>query len=187
MSSTKIQQHRHRAGKKKEQTMKLEATKLFLGLCLAILAIAASPAYAAEALSKTAFSAFHVEINTLTAYPGDPYLCLYENNGAVVNYCSYTVDLEFDLPIVTAGTKSIKVRDGWSGLGTGTENFTCQSFAYTGTEGSSTLGTNVAFTGPGQTVTTTVDASAAGGFLDGIQVLCNVPAGDAVAIFNWNP
>jgi hypothetical protein len=167
--------------------MKLKAMSLFLGLCLAILAVAASPAYAAETLSTTAFSAFHVEINTLTTYPADPYLCMYENNGAVVNYCSYTVDLEFDLPIATPGTKSIKVLDGWSGLGTGTENFTCQSFAYTGTEPSSTLGTNVAFTGPGQTVTTTVDASSSNGILDSIQVLCNVPAGDAVALFNWNP
>lgn len=167
--------------------MKLKTTSLFLGLCLAILAVAASPAYAAESLSTTAFSAFHVEVNTLTSYPGDPYLCLYENNGAVVNFCSYTVDLEFSLPIVTAGTKSIKVRDGWSGLGTGSEDFTCQSFAYTGSEGSSTVGTNVAFTGPGQTVTTTVAASSSDGILDSIQVLCNVPAGDAVALFNWNP
>jgi hypothetical protein len=37
--------------------MKFKATSLFLGLCLAILAVAASPAYAR---STTAFSAFHV-------------------------------------------------------------------------------------------------------------------------------
>jgi hypothetical protein len=166
--------------------MKHKTTSLFLGLCLAILAVAASPAYAKER-STTAFSAFHVEINTLTHYPGNPYLCLYENNGAVVNYCKYTVDLEFDLPIDTTGTKNIQVQDGWSGLGTGSENFSCQSFAYKGTEGFSTVGTNVAFTGPGGTVTTTVNASSGDGIQDSIQVLCNVPAGDAVANFNWNP
>lgn len=166
--------------------MKLKATTLFLGLCLAVLAVAASPAHA-RTRSTTAFSAFHVEINTLTHYSGDPYLCLYENNGAVVNYCKYTVDLEFDLPIDTPGTKDIIVQDGWSGLGTGTDSFTCQSFAYTGSEGSSTVGTNVAFTEPGQKVTTTVTASSGDGIQGSIQVLCNVPAGDAVANFNWNP
>jgi len=166
--------------------MKLTATSLFLGLCLAIFAVAASPVYATT-LSNTAFSDFHVEVNTLTSYPGDPYLCLYENNGAVVNSCGYTVDLEFDLPIVSPGTKNIIILDGWAGLGTGSENFSCQSFAYTGTEGSSTVGTNVSFTGPGQKITTTVNASSSNGILDSIQVLCNVPAGDAVALLNWNP
>jgi len=166
--------------------MKLKATSLFLGLCLAILTAAASPAYA-ETLSATAFSAFHVEINTLTNYPGDPYLCLFENNGAVVNTCNYTVDLEFDIPIVSAGKKSITLLDGWSGLGTGSEQFSCQSFAYTGTEGSSTVGTNPSFTGPGTKITTTVTASMNDGILDAVQVLCNVPAGDAVALLNWNP
>jgi hypothetical protein len=163
--------------------MKLKATSLFLGLCLTILAAAASPAYA-KTRSTTAFSAFHVEINTLTKYPGNPYLCLYENNGAVVNYCKYTVDLEFDLPIDTPDTKNIKVQDGWSGLGSGNENFSCQSFAYTGSEPSSNVGTNVAFTGPGETKTTTVTMPS--GYTS-IQVLCNVPAGDAVTNFIWNP
>jgi hypothetical protein len=164
--------------------MKLKATSLFLGLCLAILAVAASPAYASKNRAMTAFGAFHVEINTLTHYPGNPYLCLYENNGAVVNYCKYTVDLEFGLPIDTPGTKDIIVQNGWSEIDTGSEVFTCQSFAYTGSEGSSNVGTNIGFTGPTQSLTTTVSVS---GGATSIQVLCNVPAGDAVANFNWNP
>lgn len=161
--------------------MKHKVTITLLGLCLATLAIAASPAYAR---STTAFSAFHVEFNTVTKYSGNPYLCLYENNGAVVNYCKYEVDLEFDLPIDSTGTKNIEVQDGWSGLGTGDENFTCQSFAYSGTKGSSNVGTEIQFTGPTENKTTTADVD------DGaisIQVLCNVPAGDAVANFKWNP
>jgi hypothetical protein len=161
--------------------MKLKATTLFLGMCVAVLAAKANPAYAR---STTAFSAFHVEINTLTKYPGDPYLCLFENNGAVVNYCDYTVDLEFDLPIDSLGTKSITVQDGWGGLGKGSEEFTCQSFAYSGTKGSSNVGTKIGFTRPNQSLTTTANVS------DGatsIQVLCNVPAGDAVANFGWAP
>jgi hypothetical protein len=83
-------------------TMKGKVMMLFLGSCLAV----GSPAYAR---STTAFSAFHVEINTLTKYSGDPLLCLYENNGAVVNHCDYTVDLEFDLPIDTLGSKQTTV------------------------------------------------------------------------------
>jgi hypothetical protein len=163
--------------------MKLKATSLFLGLCLSILAAAASPAYAAT-LHETAFGLFHVEINTITNYPGDPYLCVYENNGAVVNYCNYTVDLEFGLPIETLNTKNITVQDGWSGLGTGSENFNCQSFAYTGTNGDGNVGSQAVFTGPGQSKTTTVTMPA--GYTT-IQVLCNIPAGDAVASFSWNP
>jgi hypothetical protein len=92
--------------------------------------------------------------------------------------------LEFDLPIDTPDTKNIMVQDGWSGLGTGDENFSCQSFAYTGSEGSSNVGTNESFTGPGGTITTTVTMPS--GYTS-IQVLCNVPPGDAVANFTRNP
>jgi len=163
--------------------MNLKATSLFMGLCLAILAVAASPAYATPR-HETAFGLFHVEINTLTKYPGDPYLCMYENNGAVVNYCNYTVDLEFGLPIDTLNTKTIDVQDGWSGLGTGNENFSCQSFAYTGSNGSGNVGTSAEFSGPGERQQTTVTMPK--GYTS-IQVLCNVPPGDAVANFTWNP
>jgi len=163
--------------------MKLKATSLFLGLCVAILGAAASPAYAAD-LHETGFGAFHVEVNTLTNYPGDPYLCVYENNGAVVNNCTYTVDLAFGLPIETLNTKNITVLDGWSGLGTGTESFNCQSFSYTGTNSSGNVGTMAVFTGPGQSKTTTVTIPTG---YNTIQVLCNVPAGDAVASLSWNP
>jgi hypothetical protein len=165
--------------------MKLAATSLFLGLCLAV---AASPAFS-QTRSTTAYSAFHVEINTLTKYKGNPYLCLFEDNGAVVNTCKYTVDLEFDLPIDSTGTKNITVQDGWSGLGTGTEEFSCQSFAYSGSTGAGIVGSNPSFTGPGTEITTTVEvpADTKGTPQYSIQVLCNVPAGDAVANFNWNP
>ena len=73
--------------------MKLKAASPFLGLCLAILAVAASPAYAQR--STTAFSAFHVE-NKVSP---NQYACLIEDNGAVVNHCKFAVNLEFNLPI----------------------------------------------------------------------------------------
>jgi len=164
--------------------MKLKATSLFLGLCLAILAVAASPAHAVGPhRSTTAFSAFHVEINTLTNYPGDPYLCLFENNGAVVNTCTYTVGLEFDLPIDTYDKKAIKVQNGWDAI-YDQAGESCQAFAYTGSMPSSNVGTNVSFTGPGQTKTTTVSLPA--GYTS-IQVLCTVPPGDAISNLIWNP
>ncbi len=157
--------------------MKLKATPLFLGLCLAVMAVAASPAFAR---STTAFSAFHVE----SPIGSDPYTCLSENNGAVVNNCSYDVDLEFDLPIDTKGSKTITVQDYWTG--SDQENtFSCQSYAYTGTEGYSTEGTKIDFTGPLQSKTSTVNVSTGG---MSIQLICRgVPPGGAVANLNWKP
>ncbi|MGB9234057.1 MAG: hypothetical protein WCC04_06555 [Terriglobales bacterium] len=156
--------------------MKRTATSLFLGLCLAILAVAASPAYAR---STTGFSAFHVESPTAS----NPYKCLNENNGAVVNNCTYDVSLEFDLPIDSAGEKSIIVQDYFEG--TAAENtFSCTSYAYTGSKASSTVGSAINFTGPTETLTTSVDVTEG----DSIQVICyNIPKGGGVANFNWNP
>jgi hypothetical protein len=156
--------------------MKHTATSIILGFCVALLAIAASPAYAR---STTAFSAFHVE----SPIASDPYTCLSENNGAVVNNCTYDVDIEFDLPIDTTGTKSITVQDYWAG--TDQENtFSCKSYAYTGSEGASTQGTAIDFTATQQSFVTRVQVTAK----ESIQVICwQVPPGGGVANFNWNP
>ncbi|MFZ0478374.1 MAG: hypothetical protein WAL71_04440 [Terriglobales bacterium] len=154
--------------------MKRTATSLFLGLCLAILAVATSPAHAR---STTAYSAFHVE----GPLGSDPYTCLSENNGAVVNNCTYAVSLEFNLPIDAKGTKTITVQDYWTG--SDAENtFSCQSFAYTGSEGSSTTGSTIDFSAPLQSKISTVTASTD----MSIQLICwNVPAGGGVANLNW--
>jgi len=156
--------------------MKRSAAALFLGLGLAILAVAASPAYAR---STTGFSAFHVE----SPIASNPYTCLAENNGAVVNNCSYAVSLEFDLPIDGAGVKTITVQDYWGG--SDAENtFSCTAYAYTGSEGSSTVGNAIDFTAPLQSLTSTVDVASA---TESIQLICwNVPAGGGVANLNWN-
>src|SRR5580658_7965809 len=61
---------------KRRTTMKLKAISLFLGLCLAILAVAASPAYGATR-ATTAFNSFHVQSATPLSQPPyteDPYL-----------------------------------------------------------------------------------------------------------------
>ena len=155
--------------------MELKSTSLFLGFCLVLMAVAANPAFAR---STTAFSAFHVEGPT----GSNPYTCLNEDNGAVVNNCTYSVSLEFDLPIDSKGTKSITVQDYWGG--SDSENtFSCVSYAYTGSQGSSTAGTTVSFTAPIQSKISTIDVANAD---ESIQLICwNVPAGGGVANLNW--
>ena len=159
--------------------MNLKATSLFLGLCLAILAIAANPAFAR---STTAYSSFHVERQYPNQYAYAEN-CLSESYGAVVNNCSYAVSLEFDLPIDTPGEKYIYVQNGWFGNNP-EETFTCYSYDLAGTRGSATDGTPAIFTAPGQTKLTQVYATGS----TSIQVICwNVPPNGGVANFNWNP
>jgi hypothetical protein len=158
--------------------MKLKAASLFLGVCVAILAVASTPAFARN---NTGFSAFHVEGPLDGAGTADPYLCLNEDDGAVVNNCTYDVSLEFDLLIDDTGSKSITVQDYF--LGTDADNtFSCTSYAYTGTENSGTVGTTISFTAPLQKKTSTVTAASG----DSIQLICsNVPPGGGVASLNW--
>lgn len=160
--------------------MKLKGTSLFLGLCVAILAVAASPAFAR---STTAFSSFHVERQYPNQY-ANPENCLSESYGAVVNNCSYPVSLEFDLPIDTAaGEKIINVQNGWFGTNP-EETFNCYSYALTGTGGSATDGTKVTFTSPKEDLYTVVSVTSGAS----IQVICwDVPPQGGVANFNWNP
>ena len=76
------------------------------------------------------------------------------------------------------------MQDYW--LDTNQENtFSCQTYAYTGTQGSSTSGTGINFNAPLQIYNSVVDVAAAG---DSIQLICwNVPPGGGVANLNWTP
>lgn len=142
--------------------MKYKATSLFLGFCLMLLGVAVNPAYAR---SMTGFSSFHAETSLST----DPYTCLAENFGAVENSCGYKVSLEFAIPIDYPGSHTINVTNGWFGS-TSAETFSCASYAYAG-NGKAVYGTKISFTGPGQTLATTVDVD------DGatsIQVICGM-------------
>jgi hypothetical protein len=158
--------------------MKLKSVSPFLGLCLAILTVAASPAYAQR--STTAFSAFHVE-NKVSP---NQYACLIEDNGAVVNHCRFAVNLEFDLPIDSDGEKNVTVQDYWKG--TDAQNtFYCQTYAYTGTKSSSTEGTIINFNATLEKFTSTVDVANTG---MSIQLICwGVPIDGGVANLNWTP
>jgi hypothetical protein len=157
--------------------MKLKATSLFLGLCLAILAVAASPAHAR---STAAFGAFHAQ--SATVLTEDQYLCLTEDNGAVVNNCAEPVNLFFDVQIDKAGEKTITLQDYWKSAGK-FRSFQCVSYAYTGTMSSSTMGTTITFTETTQTLSTNDDVAPG----DTVTVICwQVPPGEGVASVKWN-
>jgi hypothetical protein len=157
--------------------MKFKATSFLLGICLASLAVAASPAYA---LSQPAFGAFHVQ--SATVLTEDQYLCLTEDNGAVVNNCAGPVNLFFDLPIQTSGEKTITVQDYWNGP-PNFVSFGCISYAYSGTNSNGLIGTTATFTGTTQTESTGVGVPAG----DTVTVICwQVPPGEGVASVKWN-
>lgn len=157
--------------------MKHKATTLFLGLCLTVLAVGASPAYARSA---TGFSTFHVELLKKTSK--NAYLCLYEDYGAVVNGCSYPVSLEFDLSIDSDGTKGIDVLNYWGGT-EAQETFSCNFNAYPG-NGTLTAGNEINFSSPSQDLPSTLDVSGA----PGVQLICwDIPSGGGIATLNWNP
>jgi hypothetical protein len=130
--------------------------------------------------SSSAFSAFHVE----GPIASNPMTCLSENNGAVINNCDYDVSLEFSLPIDSSGSKSILARDYWAGTNQG-NTFACQSYAYKGTQGSSTPGTTIYFNAPYQNYNSIADVANSG---DSIQLICwDIPPGGGIASLTWTP
>jgi hypothetical protein len=158
--------------------MKLKATSLFLGLCLAIMAVAANPAHARVV---TGFGGFHVEVQGTVST--NSYLCLEENYGAVVNDCSTDVSLAFDLPVDNAGEKTIYVQDYWTGSGF---PFTCQLYSY-GDSGnlSYNYGGSITLSEPHQQTQNSFSVNVPNGW--SLQVICfNVPPGGGIANLNYN-
>jgi hypothetical protein len=158
--------------------MKRKATSLFLGTCLVILAGAVSPAFARSTTAYNSFKVWMADKNQFKA----TYSCLTESFGAVLNQCAFPVSLDFDVPVDTEGSHTFTVQNYWSG--TDAENtFQCQSFAYPG-NGKIVIGSVINFTGPGQTLETTVNLAAA----SSVQLICSdIPEHGGVANINWNP
>jgi hypothetical protein len=166
--------------------MKGKLTSLFLGICLAILAGAASPAYAR---STTGYSAFKVQQGKANQYgTNNPYSCITEFYGEVVNYCAYNVYMEFDLPIDTDGSFRVSVQN----LSFDSQNtFNCTVGSYTGNGSIGYEKATFQFLGSGgahQTESVNISAVAGGT----IQLICNVPAKasngvSGIADINWNP
>jgi hypothetical protein len=166
--------------------MKNKLTSLFLGIGLAILAGAASPAYAR---STTGYSAFKVDQGTANQYgKNNPYSCITEFFGEVVNYCKYTVSLEFDLPIDTDGSFRVSVQN----LSFDSQNtFNCTVGSYTGNGSIGFQKATFQFLGSGgahQTQSVDINVQAGGT----IQMICKVPGNGSnglsgIADINWNP
>jgi hypothetical protein len=158
--------------------MKRKTTSLFLGICLFVLAGAASPAFAR---STTAYNSFKVWMPSKGAFKAT-YSCLTESFGAVVNNCAFPVSLLFDVPVDTSGSHKFTVQNYFDG--TDAENtFSSSSYAYNGT-GGIVDGGAINFTRPGQSLATTVDVADA----SSAQLICkDIPAGGGVANINWNP
>jgi hypothetical protein len=158
--------------------MKLKATALLLGLCSVIVTGLSSPVFAR---STTAYNSFKVWMADKGQFEST-YSCLTEYFGAVVNNCAFPVSLLFDVPVDTAGDHTFTVQDYFEG--TDAENtFTCQSYAYNGT-GGIVHGSVIKFTGPSQTLETTVSVEGD----SSVQLICSdIPVHGGVANLNWNP
>jgi hypothetical protein len=174
------------------------------GSLLAAVAIAT----VANARSTTAFNAFKVQnpkavppacADTVGCFAGY-YQCLTENNGAVVNDCPLSIgtkpptvvplpNLVFDLPVDTAGFKTIGVQpyvDSWDTAqqADNPNSFYCAAYAYTG-NGAGIAGTTITFTRPNITSGNVYVTVPSGG---SIQLICwGVPSGAGIANINWNP
>ena len=156
--------------------MKSLAPLFFLGFALAA---STAPVFAR---STTGFASFHVEQTVTTA--DDFYKCITEDNGAVVNNCAKDVNLVFNLPIDNVNLKTITVQGYWVSPTT-FRHFNCVSYSYDGLESFSTVGTQITFTEPKQSLKTSVtlrDSEYT------VQVICwGVPPGEGIAGLKWNP
>jgi hypothetical protein len=158
--------------------MKRNSKSLILALWIA--AMAAATSLPAQARSTTAYASFHVQ-NASETYYG----CLVEDYGAVVNECSTSVSLVFDMPIANTGSHWVTIKDYWIMLGDPPTPFNCESFAYDG-NGPSVVGDSGPhiFSFPQQTITEYVNVPANG---DVMQLICwNVPVGSGIATINWS-
>lgn len=158
-----------------EKTMNTEkrnslAARWFIriGLGLALLALSLS----ASARTAAGWTSYHV-------YPPSASSCLGEYYGAVVNNCSFQVDLRFDTVVDNAGSHTIYVTNSPNGYGA----VTCQALDFPGTDtyypgetktfnpsGQQTLGLNVYVYGGHNMV-----------------LSCSVPPQRGISNVNWNP
>ncbi len=152
---------------------------------IAAVALASMGNAKADPISITAFNTFHVQNHGPLPHTPNPTLCLFEDNGAVVNNCADPVNLAFDLPVDTSRDHTIAVRDFWQ-FAAGT-SFTCTGYAYHGT-GPGVAGTSVTFTAASQLLYVKVANTGLYPNIGDIALICwNVPPNDGVAIINYTP
>jgi hypothetical protein len=152
---------------------------------IAAMALASVGNADADPISITAFNTFHVQNPGILPHTPNPYLCLDEDNGAVVNECGDPVNLAFDLPVNTSRDHTIAVRDYWR-FDQGS-SFTCRGYAYPGT-GQGVQGTSVTFKAASQLLHVKVASTGIYPNIGSIAVIClNVPPHDGIAMINYTP
>jgi hypothetical protein len=155
--------------------MKNRVTSLLLGICLAVSVIAASPAYAR---TTTAFTSFRLRLPIDSTQ--NPYNCITESYGAVVNNCAYQVSVSFDLIIDHPIVHTVKAQNYVSG--TGTIGTSCAVWSYDG-NGSGRASPILGFKPNGEQTLTFSSIL----FGDTISLLCDSPSGEGVSSITWNP
>jgi hypothetical protein len=162
--------------------MKHKTSLLILGLCLAVVAIAASSASAQTMRYEPAFESFHVwQPDTKD---GAALNCLGESMGAVINNCKYQVILAFDLPIDNQGIVHTVSAQNYVN-GTGTTGSYCSAWTYDG-NGNDAQGTYFYFNPSGaQTLSST--AVLLPNTTNYITLFCVIPEKEGVSALSWNP
>lgn len=170
--------------------MHTRSVPLGIAATLALFAMSA----VTQARSVTGFGSFHAD----GSYPTDPYTCLQESNGSVVNDCNFSVNLVFDLPVDNQGTHNLTVTAYNPNPGSTSypTTFGCQAFAYS--QGSASSGGPTGFTvgggttaffnsqlGTGYQIQPYVDTPNPG---ETIQLICwSVPKGEGISNIWWSP
>jgi hypothetical protein len=147
----------------------------------------------AEEVSITAFNTFHVQNHGSLPHTPNPYLCLFENNGAVQNTCADPVNLDFNLPVSSTGDHTIVIRNFWEQKA-GT-SFTCTAYtcpisatSTSATEPQCVVGTSATFTEPNTLKSVSVANSGAYPNIQDIALICwYVPDGAGIATMNYTP
>jgi hypothetical protein len=150
---------------------------LFLGICFGLSMLSAG--IPAQARTQSAFSSFHVRLPIDQTQ--DPYNCVTESWGAVINSCAYDVTLTFDLPVDYKIVHTLEVQNYVNG--TGTTGARCTLWSYDGKGGGQAGTTNLTFNPNGEQTLTFTSAL----FGNSIALDCEVPRGAGLGAISWNP
>lgn len=155
---------------------------------IALAALAPVRSANAQLASINGFNNFHVEETPATTQTTNPYQCVFEDNGAVYNNCSYQVTLNFNLPVSSEGKHTIYIRNYWNH--TAGTSFNCIVYACPTslTDHLCVVGGQATFTGPHQLKSVSVATSGAYPNMQNMALICwNLSTGDGIATMNYNP
>ncbi len=142
----------------------------------------------AQKVSINAFNNFHVEETPATQQISNPYQCVFEDNGAAYNNCTYAVTLDFNLPVRSEGTHTIHIRNYWNqAVNT---SFNCIAYACPTslTDHQCVVGGTATFTAPYQQQSVSVATGGTYPNKQNMALICwNLSTGDGIATINYDP